>query len=368
MNNKIKLITIIGTRPEIIRLSEIIKKCDLYFNHTLINTMQNSDVQLNEVFFKNFNLKNAKYNLEINNKSTGTAIGDIISKTYEILELENPDAILILGDTNSSLSAICAKRLQIPIFHMEAGNRSYDMNLPEEINRKIIDEISDINMPYSERARMNLVEEGKRMEWIIKTGSPLYEVILKNKPNIDKSNILSNLKIKEKEYFLISLHRNENISNNKKLIKLLENIQKASVFFNKDVIISLHPKTKDLLNKNKVIMPNNFIVSEPFDFFDYMKLQLNSFCVISDSGSLAEESNILNFPSVSLRNSTERQEAIEFGTFILANLESEDLINSIEIIISEKRRNNILDYHIENVSDTVINTIQSFTKKIKSRY
>lgn len=368
MQNKLKLITIVGTRPEIIRLSEIIKKCDKHFNHILVNTMQNSDINLNKIFFENFHLKQAKYNLKINDKNTGHAIGDIISKTYDIIETEKPDAILILGDTNSSLSAISAKRLQIPIFHMEAGNRSYDLNLPEEINRKIIDEISDINMPYTERARMNLVEEGKSMEWIIKTGSPLYEVIINNKTAIYESDILSKLNLKIKNYFLISLHRNENISNCEKLSKLLTNIEKASVFFNKNVVISLHPKTKDLLNKGSIVIPNNFIVSEPFNFFDYMKLQVNSFCVISDSGSLAEESNIMNFQSVSLRNSTERQEAIEYGTFILGNLDSESLINSIEIIVSQKKKNVIQDYHLENVSDIVVNTIQSFTKKIKSRY
>lgn len=368
MNKKLKLMTIIGTRPEIIRLSEVIKKCDEHFNHILVNTMQNSNSQLNKVFFENFGLVNAKYNLQINNKNAGTAIADIISKTYEIMDIEKPNAILILGDTNSGLSAISAKKLHIPIFHMEAGNRSYDINLPEEVNRKIIDEISDINMPYSERARMNLIEEGKRMEWIIKTGSPLNEVIIKNKSNIDKANILSKLALKENEYFLVSLHRNENVIDSEKLLKLLINIEKSSTFFKKSVVLSLHPKTKDILNRNNISIPSNFIVSEPFDFFDYMKLQICSFCVISDSGSLAEESNILHFSAVSLRNSTERQEAIEHGSFILGNLDSENLINSIKIITSQKRENIVCDYHLNNVSDTIVNVIQSFTKKIKSIY
>lgn len=368
MNNKLKLMTIVGTRPEIIRLSEIIKKCDKYFDHILVNTMQNSDYELNRVFFDNFNLKKAKYNLEINNTNPGTAIADVITKTYDVMQKENPDAILILGDTNSALSSISAKKLRIPIFHLEAGNRSYDLNLPEEINRKIVDEISDINMPYSERARMNLIEEGKRNEWIIKTGSPLYEVIKVNRKNFSKSNILNELKIKKDEYFIVSLHRNENVTNPEKLDNLLKNIMNCSTFYNKSVVISLHPKTKDLLSKNNIKVPHQFIVSKPFDFFDYMCLQMNSFCVVSDSGSLAEESNILKFSSVSLRNSTERQEALELGNFILGNLDSENLINAINIIKSNVDINDVSDYHIDNVSNITINTIQSFTKKIKSRY
>lgn len=368
MNRKIKLMTIIGTRPEIIRLSTIIKKCDKYFNHVLVNTMQNSSTKLNQVFFENFELAPPEYTLSINNKNPGTAIGDIVTKTYEIMLKEKPDALLILGDTNSALSSISAKKLKIPIFHMEAGNRSYDLNLPEEVNRKIIDEISDLNMPYSERARINLLEEGKNSEYIIKTGSPLYEVIKNNASKLRKSEILNNLKIKSKEYFLVSIHRDENVSNPEKLIQLFANVKTSGETYNKKVVISLHPKTKDILKRNKIKFPSGFIVSEPFDFFDYLFLQTNAFCVISDSGSLAEESNILNFTCVSLRNSTERQESLEMGGFILGNLDSDSLINSIRIALDRNSWNKVPDYHIDDVSSTVINIIQSFTKKIKLKY
>lgn len=366
---KLKIVTIVGTRPEIIRLSIIIKKLDIFFDHILINTMQNTHPELNSNFFKELNIRNPDYTLEISNKNTGHAIGDIISKTYDLFFDIKPDCILVLGDTNSGLSAISAKRLRIPIFHMEAGNRSFDLNLPEEINRRIIDEISDINLPYTERSRMNLIHEGKEPRWIFKTGSPLNEVFIKFSKKINDSKILESFKLSNNDYFLVSLHRSENTSDHKKLLKLFQNISKLGIHFNKKIIVSMHPRTKNIIDNNNIIIPNNFIISKPFTFFDYNKLQKESFCVISDSGSLAEESYILGFKAVSLRNSTERQEALEFSNFTIANLDYDSLVNAINLntsFLNESKKDN--DYNIENTSSIVVNIIQSYAFLIKNKH
>ncbi|MGL4950259.1 MAG: non-hydrolyzing UDP-N-acetylglucosamine 2-epimerase [Mycoplasma sp.] len=366
---KLKVMTIVGTRPEIIRLSVVMKKMDLFFDHIIINTMQNFDKNLNDIFFKDLNVRCPDYTLEVKDKNAGHVIGNIISQTYDLMIKEKPDCILILGDTNSALSAISAKRLKIPIFHMEAGNRSYDLNLPEEINRTIVDSISDINLPYTERARSNLLEEGHLNREVFKTGSPLFEVLDFYSDKIKQSKIINNLKLKKDDFFLVSIHRDENTSDINKLIKLLNNIVCASKTFNKKIVISLHPKTKNILEENSYKISKDFIISEPLGFFDYINLQKNSFCVISDSGSLAEESFILNFNAVSLRNSTERQESFESAAMSLGNIEKDTLINSINFSIS-KKQNNIKyhDYLIPNVSDIIINLIQSFSKIIKDKY
>lgn len=365
---KIKVATIFGTRPEIIRLSLIIKKIDKYFDHILINTMQNYDESLNKKIFEELDIRSPDYYLTKNNfTSTGDIIGKIISETYTILENEKPDCILILGDTNSGFSAISSKKLQIPIFHMEAGNRSFDINLPEEINRRIIDEISDINLPYSERARNNLIAEGKNSNNIFKTGSPLVEVINHYLPKINNSNILNELFIKKEKYILVSIHRHENLLDSK-IKNLLNSVKKVGEFLSKKIIFSLHPTTKNKLEKLKINLPKEFIICEPFGFFDYCKLQINSFCVISDSGSLAEESYIMNFAAVSIRNSTERQEAIEQSNFILGNLDYDNLVNSIEISKQLSSRIFCPDYDEKDVSSKIIRIIQSYTKIIKSQY
>lgn len=366
---KLKIVTIVGTRPEIIRLSLIIKKLDIFFDHILVNTMQNSDNELNANFFNELSIRKPDYILNISNRNTGHAIGEVISKSYDLLSKINPDCILILGDTNSGLSAISAKRLRIPIFHMEAGNRSFDLNLPEEINRRIIDEISDINLPYTERSRMNLIHEGKEPRWIFKTGSPLCEVFIEFSKQINKSDILNKQKLLSNDYFLVSLHRSENTSDHKKLLKLFQNISKLGIHFNKKIIVSLHPRTKKTLDDNKILIPDNFIISKPFSFFDYNKLQKESFCVISDSGSLAEESHILKFKAISLRNSTERQESLEFSNFTIGNLDYDSLLCAINLKNNNSIQNceNSTDYDIKNVSDKIINIIQSYTLLVKNR-
>ena len=365
---KLKVISIVGTRPEIIRLSMIFKKMDLYFNHIIINTMQNYNNYLNKNFFKELNLRDANYFLSKNDSiSTGKIIGNIISETYDIFQKENPDCILILGDTNSGLSAIAAKKLHIPIFHMEAGNRSFDYNLPEEINRKIIDEISDINLPYSERARNNLLAEGKVSNEIFKIGSPLKEVIDNYYSAIKSSDILDKLSLNNNSYILVSIHRKENLLD-LKIENILNNISKIGHHFSKKIILSLHPTTRSKIEKLNIEIPDNFLISEPYGFFDYCKLQINSFCVISDSGSLAEESYMLNFKAVSVRNSTERQEAIEDSNFILGNLDFNSLVNSIEIINSVKNKVYCSAYEESHVSDKIVRIIQSYAKIAKKKY
>ncbi|MGL5630450.1 MAG: UDP-N-acetyl glucosamine 2-epimerase [Mycoplasmoidaceae bacterium] len=365
---KLKIISIVGTRPEIIRLSIIFKLFDKIFNHIIVNTMQNFDNSLNEKIFDELNIRKADYFLKNENISPGKLIGNIISETYSIFEKEKPDAVLILGDTNSGLSAISAKKLHIPIFHMEAGNRSFDINLPEEINRKIIDEIADINLPYSERARNNLILEGKNSNRIFKTGSPLKEVIDYYSKEINSSNILNNLNLEKGKYILVSIHRKENLVNHSKIKNILNNLQKISEHYKKRIVLSLHPTTKNILEKYSIEIPSDFVFSKPFGFYEYSKMQINSFCVISDSGSLAEEAYLMNFKSISIRNSTERQEAIESSNFILGNLDYDSLVNSIDIIISLKNKSTCLDYEVENVSTKIARIIQSYTKVIKKEY
>lgn len=362
---KLKLMTILGTRPEIIRLSEIIKKADKYFEHILVHTGQNWDYTLNKVFFDDLELREPDYYLDSVGNNLGETIGNIISKSYEILEKEKPDALLLLGDTNSALSAIAAKRLKIPIFHMEAGNRCFDQNLPEEINRKIVDHISDINLPYTENSRRYLLAEGFRKEHIFVTGSPMTEILEINKEKIENSNILEKLNLKPNKYILLSTHREENVDKEATFNNLIESINEVAEVYKLPIIFSVHPRTQKKLKERKVKFNSLVQEMKPFGFFDYCNLQKNSFCVLSDSGTLSEESAILEFPAISIRTSTERPEVIDKGNIILAGIKKDEVLSSLEIATemfkTDNKKVKPYDYLDNNVSDKVIKVIRSYT-------
>lgn len=370
MKDKLKVMTVVGTRPEIIKLAETIKACDRYFEHTLVHTGQNWDFTLNDVFFNELDLRAPDHFLDSVGENLGETIGNIISKTYTLLVEEKPDAILILGDTNSALTAISAKRLKIPIFHMEAGNRCFDENLPEEINRKIVDHISDINLPYTEHARRYLMSEGVRKEHIFVTGSPMRELINKYRKNIESSEVLNDLNLKKDNFILVSAHREENIDNEDNFLSLMTALNDVAERYDLPVIYSTHPRTQKMLER-RGFKPHALVRNmKPFGFFDYNKLQMDSFCVLSDSGTLAEESNILNFSGVSLRTSTERPEVLDKGSFLVGGIKTEDVVQSIELsrALKEDGRTGIMapDYDDENVSTKIVTLIQSYTKIVNN--
>jgi len=360
---KLKLMTILGTRPEIIKLCAVIKKADAYFNHVLVHTGQNWDYTLNEVFFKDLGLRAPDYYLDSVGKDLGETMGNIIAKSYEVLTKEKPDAVLILGDTNSALSAISAKRLKIPIFHMEAGNRCFDENLPEEINRKIVDHISDVNLAYTEHARHNMLAEGLKRERVFVSGSPMAEVIKEHKNNIDSSRILKELNLAKDKYFLVSAHREENIDNEKSFLSIMNSINFIAKYYDLPVVYSVHPRSKKSIDDRKFKFHKNVKTLKPFGFFDYNNLQKNALCVLSDSGTLAEESALLNFAGVSLRTSTERPEVLDKGSFIVGGITEQDILQAIELAIAIKDEPHILanDYSDINVSAKVIKLMQSYT-------
>lgn len=366
--DKLKLATIVGTRPEIIKLAATLKACDKYFDHILIHTGQNWDYTLNEVFFEDFNLRKPDYFLDSVGKDLGETIGNIIAKSYKLLEKEKPDAFLVLGDTNSALAAISAKRLKIPIFHMEAGNRCFDENLPEEINRKIVDHISDVNLPYTEHARRNLLSEAINKQYIFVTGSPMAEIIESTRAKIEASSVLQKLKLSKDGYILVSAHREENIDNEKTFNGLMGAINDIAERYKMPIIFSTHPRTMDRIAKRKFKLHELVQNTKPFGFFDYNKLQQNAFCVLSDSGTLAEESAILNFTGVSLRTSTERPEVLDKGSFIVGGVTTIDILQAIELARSMKDSGDVAvlppDYQDTNVSAKVVKVIQSFTKLI----
>ena len=367
-SRKIKILTILGTRPEIIKLSCIIKKFDKNFDHKLVHTGQNFSKSLNEIFFKDINLRRPDYILNIKNDDPINFISSMLPKINKIFEKIKPDAVFFLGDTNSGLAAYVAKRKKIPIFHYEAGNRCFDQCVPEELNRKLIDHISDINLTYSKISKQNLLREGLPSDQIINVGSPVKEVINYMNEKISSSKILKNLKINEKKYLLVSLHRDENTSL-KKLIYLMNEIKNLSAIFKKKIIFSLHPRTMKVLNTN-IKKFKNFIFLEPFKYSDYIFLQKNSFCVISDSGSLMEEASILNFPAISLRDSTERAEGMEKGVLIMTGFNRDKLINGINVITKNNKEDFsklVDDYNVDNVSDKISNIIISYIDYINNK-
>lgn len=363
---KLKVMTIVGTRPEIIRLSETIKKMDKYFEHILVHTGQNWDYTLNQVFFDELGIREPDYYLNSVGENLGETMGNIIAKSYELLVKEKPEALLILGDTNSALSAISAKRLKVPIFHMEAGNRCFDQNLPEEINRKIVDHISDVNLPYTEHARRYLISEGYRKEHIYVTGSPMTEVLKKYENEIKNSNVLGTLGLEKGKYILVSAHREENIDNEKNFMSLMSAINEIAEHYQMPVIYSTHPRSKNIIEKRGFVFHPLVKNLKPFGFLDYNKLQLNAYCVLSDSGTVPEEASILGFPAVSIRTSTERPEALDKGGIILGGIKKEDVLQSVELCRAMWEGNEtvlpVTDYTDTNVSVKVIKVIQSYTK------
>ena len=360
---KLKVVTILGTRPEIIRLTECIKKCDQYFDHVLIHTGQNYDYELNEIFFEDLELRKPNYFLNVAGVHLGETIGNVISKSYEILAQEKPDALLVLGDTNSVLSTIAAKRLKIPIFHMEAGNRCFDQNVPEEINRKISDHISDINLTYTENSRRYLLSEGFRKDHVFVTGSPLKEVLDKYQHKINESDVVERLNLKANNYIVVSAHREENIDLSNHFEILAESINAVAEKYQMPVIFSTHPRTKNRIEKNNIKFHPLVQNVAPLGFFDYVKLQNQSFIVLSDSGTISEESAMMGFPAISIRTSTERPEAIDAGTIVLGGISKDQMLNAIEISkgLFDPNIQLPFEYKVTNTSDRVIKAIQSYS-------
>jgi UDP-N-acetyl-L-fucosamine synthase len=364
---KLKVLTVIGTRPEIIRLSRVMQLLDQYVNHIIVHTGQNYDYELNQIFFEELELRKPDHFLNVNTSSLGSAVGDIIKKTEEVLINEKPDALLVLGDTNSCLSAYMAKRMHIPIFHMEAGNRCFDQNVPEETNRKIIDHIADFNLVYTEHARRHLLSEGLPHRRIYLTGSPMKEVLDHYLPKINESKILTRLKLKPEKYFLISTHREENVDNPENLLKILRVLNSIAETYKLPVIVSTHPRTRKRLEELKDQKMNNLVqFMKPFGYIDYVHLQMNAICTLSDSGTISEESAILSFPAISIRQSMERPEAQDSGTIILSGFDPETIINSVELLIKEHKNrdyDNIpQDYNVYNTSWRVLKLIIGNTK------
>ena len=367
-----KVLTVIGTRPEIIRLSRVINKLDAYTDHIIVHSGQNYDYELNKIFFDDLDIRKPDYFLEAAGETAAATIGNIIIKLDEVLEKENPDALLVLGDTNSCLSVIPAKRRKIVVFHMEAGNRCYDQRVPEETNRKIVDHTSDINMPYSSIAREYLLAEGFPAEQVIKTGSPMFEVLDYYKEKIEKSDVLTRLNLRKNEYFVVSAHREENVDEEKRLNKISDILNLICEKYGYPVILSTHPRTRKRLDSFAVELNENVRALKPLGFIDYVNLQQNAFCVISDSGTITEESSILNFPALNLRESHERPEGVEEGTVIMTGLSSDRIFESIPVVTSQIRGQNrsidiVADYNVSNVSEKVLRIILSYTDYIRRR-
>jgi len=362
-----KVVTLLGTRPDIIRLSRVIHKLDQHFTHILVHTGQNYDYELNKIFFEEFELRKPDYFLNAVGENLAKTIGNIISSFDEVLEKESPDAMLLLGDTNSALGVIPAKRRKIPIFHMEAGNRSFDQRVPEEINRKIVDHLSDINLPYTQIARSYLIREGLRPEQIIVTGSPMLEVLNYNREKIDQSKILDHLKLTARKYFVFSSHREENVDSPGNLKEIFLALESLYAKYNIPIIFSTHPRTRNNIEKSKLTLPEGVRFEKPFGFIDYVKLQQNALCVISDSGTITEETSILGLCSVNLRNAHERPEGVEEMVCIMSGLNHEDILNSIQLAIQLHEERSaapgylkVNDYLETDVSSKIVGIIQSY--------
>lgn len=366
MAEKLKLMTILGTRPEIIRLSAVIRCADRYFDHILVHTGQNWDKRLNDIFFEELQLCKPDYYLNAVGAHLGETMGNIIARSYEVIQKERPDAVLVLGDTNSALSAISAKRLKVPTFHMEAGNRCWDWNVPEMINRKIVDHISDINLPYTEHSRRYLLSEGLDGKTIFVTGSPMREVLRDAANGINESRVLETLGLSPRKYLLLSAHREENIDNQENFFSLMNAVNRIAERYQMPVIYSMHPRSKKYIVQRGFQFHPLVRSMEPFGFFDYNQLQKNSFCVLSDSGTLSEESAILGFPGVLLRTSTERPEVLDKGTVVIGGIRGEDVERAITLAVSmsENGEETVMaeDYADTNVSVKVIKLIESYTK------
>lgn len=362
-----KVMTIVGTRPEIIKLSRVIAEIDHHLDHILVHSGQNYDYELNEIFFQELGIRKPDYFLDAVGQSVAHTIGNVIAKADEVMEKEQPDALLLLGDTNSCLAAIAAKRRKIPIFHMEAGNRCFDLRVPEEINRKIVDHISDINLTYTEHARRYLLAEGLRPETVIKTGSPMKEVLAYHREQIDGSDVLERLELAKGKYFVVSAHREENVDSESNFTNLLTSLCAIAKTYEYPVIVSTHPRTrKRLEGKRAVELDPRIRFMKPLGFLNYVKLQMNAACVVSDSGTITEESSILNFPAVTIRQAHERPEGMDEGTLIMCGLEADSVLKSIEVVVDQHkddtvRFKTVCDYDIDNVSAKVLRIILSYT-------
>lgn len=367
---KLRLMTIVGTRPEIIKMAEIIKKCDKYFDHILVHTGQNYDYELNKVFFDGLQIREPDYYLGVVGKDLGETMGNVLAKSYELMVNTKPDALIVLGDTNSCLSVISAKRLHIPIFHMEAGNRCFDENLPEEINRRIVDVTSDVNLCYTEHARRYLNAAGVARERTYVVGSPMAEVLHKNLDQIEKSDVLQRLNLEKDKYILLSAHREENIDTEKNFFNLMNAVNAMAEKYDMPILYSCHPRSKKFIEQRGFEFDKRVIRHEPLGFHDYNNLQMNAFCVVSDSGTLPEESSFFtsvgkSVPAVCIRTSTERPEALDKGDFVLAGITTEQVLQAVDVAVEMNKNGDlglpVPNYTDENVSVKVVKLIQSYT-------
>ncbi|MDC3218475.1 UDP-N-acetylglucosamine 2-epimerase (non-hydrolyzing) [Flavobacteriaceae bacterium] len=360
--NKLKVVTVLGTRPEIIRLSVIIKKFDQFFDHTLVHTGQNYDYTLNEIFFEELEIRKPDFFLEVVGQDLGETMGNVLSKSYKLFSELKPDALLVLGDTNSALCTISAKRLKIPIFHMEAGNRCFDQNVPEELNRKIADHTSDINLTYTENSRRYLLAEGFRKDHVFCIGSPLKEVLDFYSDQINGSLILEKLQLNKEKYIVASIHREENLDIGDNFKNIIDALNKVVDLYDAQLIFSTHPRTKKKIEQLNLKISSRISFVEPLGFCDYVFLQKNALITLSDSGTISEESTILGFKAVSIRTSTERPEAIDHGNIVLGDISSENIINSINITLGlNDRLDPPFEYLKTDNSNTVLKLIQSYT-------
>lgn len=366
-----KVITLIGTRPEIIKLSRVLAKLDSVVEHRIIHTGQNYDYELNKIFFDDLGIRKPDYFLNVASSGAIETISNVLYKVDEVLEIEKPDALLLLGDTNSGLGVIAAKKRKIPIFHMEAGNRCFDQRVPEEINRKVIDHLSDINMPYSTIAREYLLREGIPPDQIIKTGSPMFEVLSFYRDKIESSFILTKLQVQPNQYFVLSTHREENVDQPEKLLQICAILDRICDIYKFPILFSLHPRTQNRLNSLGIRLHPLVHVMKPLGFFDYIHLQKRAFCVISDSGTITEESSILSFPAINIREAHERPEGMEEGAVIMTGINLDVILNSISYLrglVDDGLISKIVaDYDIENVSDKVVKIILSYTQFINRK-
>lgn len=366
MTQPLKIMTVLGTRPEIIRLSQVMKLLDQHVEHVLVHTGQNSDYELNEVFFQDLQVRQPDYFLGISRASLGCILADVLVKTEEVLLQEKPDALLILGDTNSAFAAIIARRMKIPVYHMEAGNRCFDFNVPEELNRRIVDHISDFNLVYTEHARRNLMAEGVHPRRVYLTGSPMREVLEANREGIDNSNVLDRLNLTKDGYLLVSFHRAENVDNRESLHKLLEILDRLCDKFDRPIIVSTHPRTKARLADVDQQSDARIQFLTPFGYHDYVKLQCDAFCTISDSGTISEESSILGFPAVTTRTAMERPEAMDTGHMVLTGLDVETVVKSVEFVTANREASCghpiAPEYEVANTSHRVVKLLLGTSK------
>jgi UDP-N-acetyl-L-fucosamine synthase len=364
-----KVMTVVGTRPEIIRLSRVIAALQRYTRHVLVHTGQNYDYELNQIFFDELELRKPDYFLGAAGRTSAETVGLVISKVDEVLASEQPDAVLILGDTNSCLAAYPAKRRKIPVFHMEAGNRCFDERVPEEINRRIVDHISDINLPYSTISREYLLREGLPPDRVIKTGSPMFEVLHYYMPKIQQSNVLGKLSLKPQDYFVLSCHREENIDDEVNFRRLIELLQGLTSVHQKRVIMTTHPRTRNRIEHAGIKLPELVELHKPFGMIDYVKLQMHAIIVLSDSGTISEEASILNFPALNIREAHERPEGMEEAVVMMTGLEPENVFNGLEILRVQPREDNrllrlVTDYSMPNVSEKVVRIIVSYASYV----